>query len=601
MTDDQYYTQFGMDKDPFSVITSDSDYFSTPELEHRIELIKHLIEFSDRIVVITGEPGTGKTSLMNHLVCNPDEKWNRCRLEFNSINSVEDFFAQIFTDQNLEYRELDSYPSKVSALQEYFNGLQFKGYIPVIFIDDAHYLSIEILKLLFELAITAQKKPCLHIVLFSETKIADLVNHKNLGYIHSLDMPLFDEQQTAQYIHHRLSEAGYTGDANTTEKFIKQIYRTSAGQPGLINELAQQALMDPALHKTEKKPSNRLQTFLLNPRYTMPAALVLLAAFMSYVFYAEPESEPSKTEEKIVDLPKAAVPEKTSLKQVDDSVVVATDDTGPEPEASSPQSKAPSVSASDATDKTAEASSPQNASEAVEDNESTTMSTTAAPEPLSDSIEVADVLIEVETTPITVEPEPESINETSEPTQIVVLNTQGEIVESISSKSESAPNDLPQRETKKAEPTESETVIQTASENANPAVTSKPNPKTEPKTKPKPEPTVEPVTAASPSVNTSSTVRGTAWLKQQSPGHYVLQLMGAHDGAAMNKFIEQHRQYQADFAKFKTVNQNKVWYVLVYGRYDNRDQAVAAAAKLPPVLRDLKPWPRRIETIQKDL
>ena len=579
MNDDQYYTGFGMDKDPFSAITSDSDYFLTPELEHRIELIKHLVEFSDRIVVVTGEAGSGKTSLLNHLIYNPDEKWNRCRLEFNNINSVEDFFSQLYQDQNIEYRELDSYASKVTVLQEYFSSLQFKGYIPVIFIDDAHYLSIEILKLLFELAITPQKKPCLHIVLFSETRIADLVNHKNLGYIHSLDMPVFDEQQTLHYIQHRLNEAGFSGAMRNADKSMKQIYRTSSGLPGLVNELAAQALQDPALQPEEKKPVTQLQTVLLNPRYTMPAALVLLAAFMTYIFYAEPESTPATPEQQIVELPE--LPEEEDPAAIDEPTEQATTIIVDEPEISVPVDD----EGQDPVPKDTLAAEPAKQNEATEPNEE-----------MIETESAHEQLIEIElqpSAPEVTDREPETVVDMSvpEPTEIVVLNTKGEIVTSI----KPAQSDLNQPAEEQKE--DQEEIAEAVSTIVPEAETQVEQPEA-----PKPVPVaVEEEKIKETRTVAPAEIRGPSWLKQQPPDHYVLQLMGAHDGTAMNKFIEQHSQFRGDFAKFKTVNQNKIWYVLVYGKYKTRDEAVAAVPALPPVLRDLKPWPRRIQTIQQDL
>jgi DamX protein len=52
---------------------------------------------------------------------------------------------------------------------------------------------------------------------------------------------------------------------------------------------------------------------------------------------------------------------------------------------------------------------------------------------------------------------------------------------------------------------------------------------------------------------------------------------------------------------FLTVNQNKPWYVLVYGLYKDRDSAVAGVPNLPADVQTMSPWPRQIVTIHKAL
>lgn len=550
MAEDQYFNHYGLEKNPFSEVKDEKEFFETPEIEHRIELIKHLIEFSDRIIVVTGEEGSGKTTLLYNLVTTRDEKWHLCRLSFNDINTVGDFFKQIFSDQKLQYREMESYASKVSVLHDVFEEMQIKGYIPVLFIDDAHYLSIEILKLLFELAITKNNKPALHVVLFSETNIAELINHRNLGFIHTLEMPLYNEEQVSMYIAHRLMSTGYQGEEVISQKQIKGIHRTSNGLPGLINELALKALQDPALKTESTNWIDTLYKYALNPKITMPLALILVAIFVVYTLQIEVDEEEIKHQTKEISLPTQQEPTQ-SQEAVEANKVAKFNDTEPESIIEEPDIVFLN----------------QNGEIIAETEEVETQLTNQVQET---KLEEASKVIDEET-----------IN-----SPIDSLDNKKNLIQEI------IPKELEQL----TKPSEEEIVT------ATPFATEKATETKAETLQDKIEKTEVPQTTKTQTKNTNNqTVRDSDWLKQQSPNHYVLQLMGAYDDVAMNKFIAKNIRNKSELAKFTTVNQNKTWYVLVYGKYANRDQAVAAIPSLPSVLRELKPWPRKIETIQRDL
>ena len=569
MADDQYFNHYGLKKDPFSVITDDREFFSTPALEHRIELIKHLIEFSDRIVVVTGDAGSGKTSLLSHLKQNSDEKWNLCQLQFNDINTVEDFFFQLFQDQGIDYNELDSYGNKIATLYEYFEDLELKGYLPLLFIDDAHYLSIEILKALFDLAINQKNKPALHIVLFSETNIAELINHRNLGFIHSLDLPPFDEEQIADYISHRLMTSGHQGDSIIDQKLISSIYKTSNGLPGLINELAIKALQDPAIENKKQKPLVKFKALALNPNYTLPLALILITAFIVYTLQSDNTEQDVEVVTKEIDIP------------------IQTTETQPNTQAEE------AVSVIEETSET-------ELETAFSDPESQAKSETETPDIQEPNIVLLNTDGEI-IYDFAAEPKPDQAKTETEENNIEILTEKiTDTKESVIEQSENMIESKDRLSQKKEQQPDKVTAEKTQS----------PEPVTRAEQQTPPEPEEKTSTADTETsvkkqeiqdVSISEQIRGADWLKQQPPNHYVLQLMGVHDGNALSKFIDKNIPNKQHLALFTTVNQNKEWHVLVYGNYANRELAVNAIPTLPSALQKLNPWPRRVETIQSDL
>jgi len=81
------------------------------------------------------------------------------------------------------------------------------------------------------------------------------------------------------------------------------------------------------------------------------------------------------------------------------------------------------------------------------------------------------------------------------------------------------------------------------------------------------------------------------WVKNMNPAHFTLQLLGGANEAAIRDFVEENGSYRK-MGYFETEHQGKPWYVVVYGDFASRSQAVAAVGDLPAKLRKSEPWPR---------
>ncbi|NVK72781.1 MAG: AAA family ATPase [Oceanospirillaceae bacterium] len=92
----------------------------------------------------------------------------------------------------------------------------------------------------------------------------------------------------------------------------------------------------------------------------------------------------------------------------------------------------------------------------------------------------------------------------------------------------------------------------------------------------------------------------TEWWLSQNPNRYTLQLLGTYSKGAVKDFIRGQGGVDA-FGYFKSKHNGKDWFVVVYGLYRNRSEAIAAAETLPKDIRDLNPWARSARGIQDDI
>ncbi|TDY03964.1 SPOR domain-containing protein [Thiohalophilus thiocyanatoxydans] len=119
-------------------------------------------------------------------------------------------------------------------------------------------------------------------------------------------------------------------------------------------------------------------------------------------------------------------------------------------------------------------------------------------------------------------------------------------------------------------------------------------------TSPADEPVADPA-ITDRSVPNSTTLREhTAWLWDQDPDAYTLQLIAGGNEQAIQHFIEQH-DLRGEAVFYQTQREGEPWFVVVLGRHADRDAALAARQGLPKALREQSPWPRAFGDIHSEL
>jgi DamX protein len=89
-----------------------------------------------------------------------------------------------------------------------------------------------------------------------------------------------------------------------------------------------------------------------------------------------------------------------------------------------------------------------------------------------------------------------------------------------------------------------------------------------------------------------------AWLRKQPQDRYVIQLFGSHDQSAALKYA-QRSDLAGHTAIYTTLRDQQTLYVVVYGLYASRAEAVSASSRLPAEVARLKPFPRSVGEVQR--
>jgi len=244
-----YLAFFGLNEKPFS-ITPDPRYLYLSE--RHAEALAHLlygINEAGGFVQLTGEVGTGKTTIVRSLLAQAP-KHAEIALILNPRMTAPEFLLTICEELGIGVPDsaTQSLKDLVDILSQYLLRAHAAGRRVVLVVDEAQNLAPEVLeqvRLLTNLETNTQK--LLQIILIGQPELRELLARNELrqlaqritGRYHL--SPLSAEETTA-YVRHRLRVAGATADI--FNRFaLEEIYRLSDGVPRVINVICDRALL----------------------------------------------------------------------------------------------------------------------------------------------------------------------------------------------------------------------------------------------------------------------------------------------------------------------------------------------------------------------
>ena len=536
-----YLAHYDMRRAPFASRIESDMYYSDSTLTQRLDLLLHLTQYGNELLLVTAEDGGGKTSMLHTFIQKAQTNWSVGHITANDSSNKELFIKQIYRQFKLEGESHSKSVGRDEDSNKNISSKKVKHHLTtyllsnrrvVLLVDDADKLSNDALELLLDLSsIIHHDKSSLQVILFCHPSIkiqlaAPELEQKRFLKQRKIDLPKLTKTQTDELIQHRLNNAGMKASKIFTRSTINRIYKTTKGNPDHICEIAHQILTD-----STPKARHRFFTldYILHPPFPVSGNTFVFIAFaiiVGAIMYFHDSintifenSAENNNPEKVVqtkmvlDLPielnkpPANLP-LASVKPILLSPPVVVDDSNQLP-TELENNKDFSLQGSDDT------------------------SIISAPESSS------TIQPDAKKRPADIKPEPALVNlERSKP------------VEPISPAS---------------------TKLKKLAEK------------------------ITPTKAAIP-VN-----HQTAWMLTQMPGKYTLQLLAGRKLSTINNFLQQHTLPSDKIAYYLSYNNGKALHSLVYGIYPNRDTARLAIKSLPPKLVAAKPWIRKLHYIHRDI
>ncbi|HTY92316.1 MAG TPA: AAA family ATPase [Steroidobacteraceae bacterium] len=244
-----YLAFFGLNEKPFA-ITPDPRYLFLSE--RHAEALAHLlygITEAGGFVQLTGEVGTGKTTVVRSLLAQTP-KHAEIALILNPRMTAPEFLLTICEELGIGVQDsaTGSLKDLVDILSQYLLRAHGGGKRVVLVVDEAQNLAPEVLeqvRLLTNLETNTQK--LLQIILIGQPELRDLLDRNDMrqlaqritGRYHLCPLT---SRETAAYVRHRLRVAGATADIFTPQA-LREVHRLARGVPRLINVLSDRALL----------------------------------------------------------------------------------------------------------------------------------------------------------------------------------------------------------------------------------------------------------------------------------------------------------------------------------------------------------------------
>ncbi len=308
---DNYYKALNLTQDPFQDGYSKSTFFTTPELQHRLDLLRHLLEFSQQILLVKGVSKVGKSTFCQHLMAAVDADWIICQIKA-SEKTGPDTLVKAMLHEHMGKTE-DTFET-IAGLNRYLEFCNLNSRVPILIIDDVDNLNQASLRFIFQLMEFKEQDTFIRVVLVGQESFLQRLNRvaeelSNNTLIHSVTIPAFTPEQTTAYLRHRLRVCGGREDM-FTEKEESRIHKVAAGVAGDINFLARQGLSDPAelvpskavSKSIEKNSKKSAQIFKL-----MFASLALTLSIIALWLYWQ-EGRQIETKTVLLNLPPEPMP-----------------------------------------------------------------------------------------------------------------------------------------------------------------------------------------------------------------------------------------------------------------------------------------------------
>jgi len=258
-----YTDFFGLHEKPFS-ITPDPRYLFMSERHG--EALAHLVygvTESGGFIQLTGEVGTGKTTLVRTLLLNRMPDNADVAVVLNPQLSVLEFLATICEELHIDVpHNKGSIKAQTDALNRHLLRAHADGRRTILVVDEAQNLSpavLEQVRLLTNLETAKQK--LLQIILIGQPELRDLLARNDLRQLAQritgrYHLEPLSADETAQYVEHRLKVAGALGEVFEAAA-KKEVFRISDGVPRIINVICDRALLG-AYSLESRRVSKRL-------------------------------------------------------------------------------------------------------------------------------------------------------------------------------------------------------------------------------------------------------------------------------------------------------------------------------------------------------
>jgi len=242
------YTEFyGFKEKPFNLVPNPSYLFLSSRHANALTFLEYGLSEKVGFVMLTGEIGMGKTTLVRHLL-NQVEQNIDVAVIFNTNIQADDLIHLILIEFEVEFEEGISKSKALDLFYAFLIERYSKDRKVLLIIDEAQNLSGDVLEEIRMLSnLQTDDELLLQIMLVGQPELKDKISDPGLEQFAqriavSYHLAAMSLEETGEYITHRIEKAG--GNANVfLPEAVKKIYEAATGIPRTINLLCDASLV----------------------------------------------------------------------------------------------------------------------------------------------------------------------------------------------------------------------------------------------------------------------------------------------------------------------------------------------------------------------
>jgi DamX protein len=222
------------------------NFYITPELTQRINLIHHLLQNSEQLLLVLADEHRGKSTLLHQVIATASEHWKIFTPASSPALSESALITTLLSAFNVR-PEGKPLAAMRETLRSHIAATRYNGQLPILLVDDAHMLPLETLNFLVRLVMTGEPQTRMRVLLFCEPQITSIFAAPEFEImrttlIHTLDVPRFSDKQVRGYVKFQLAQVGYAGFSPFGEIQLRDLYQNTEGVAGRVEEHVKEML-----------------------------------------------------------------------------------------------------------------------------------------------------------------------------------------------------------------------------------------------------------------------------------------------------------------------------------------------------------------------
>jgi len=243
-----YRAFFNLNEAPFQLTPNHKYFFGSSVHKRAMGYLTFGLSQGEGFVVITGDVGAGKTTLVSHLLSTLDtSRFVTANVVTTQLNGT-DMLRMVAAGFQMPYEGLDK-ASLLTRLHAHLRNISARGSRAVVIVDESQNLTMSALEELRMLSnLQVGRPPSLQVLLLGQPQFREKIASPDLAQLRqriiaSYHLGPITAAETADYIRHRLTQAAWRNDPVITDDAFAAVYAATGGVPRVINLLFTRVLL----------------------------------------------------------------------------------------------------------------------------------------------------------------------------------------------------------------------------------------------------------------------------------------------------------------------------------------------------------------------